>query len=120
MTAKVNSNTTAAKTTSFVADDTTAEIVDGALEITADNAVADNTATNAVKATVTDSNGNPVPGQTVDFSSTVTGVNFTVSGVTDASGVATASLTSSVAGTVPVKAEVNGSSQTVNTTFKAG
>ncbi|MEN3752115.1 hypothetical protein ABC733_03570 [Mangrovibacter sp. SLW1] len=34
VTAKVNSNTTAAKTTSFVADDTTAEIVDGALEIT--------------------------------------------------------------------------------------
>ncbi|MEN3752116.1 Ig-like domain-containing protein [Mangrovibacter sp. SLW1] len=116
VTAEVNGSSQTVNTT-FVADDSTAEIVSGALEITTDNAVADNTSTNAVKATVTDSNSNPVPGQTVDFSSTVTGVNFTVSGVTDASGVVTATLTSSVAGTVPVTAEVNGSSQTVNTTF---
>ncbi|WP_193764615.1 Ig-like domain-containing protein, partial [Hafnia paralvei] len=60
VTATINGNSQTVDTT-FVADDGTATIISGNLTVTADNAKANGTATNAVQAKVTDANGNVVP-----------------------------------------------------------
>ncbi|HGY4723581.1 TPA: beta strand repeat-containing protein, partial [Citrobacter amalonaticus] len=111
--------TALARAVSLAADAGTAQIASGALTVTVDRAVADDQAKNSVRAVVTDANGNPVSGVHVTFS-TVSPAHITVSsGVTDSLGVATASLASTVSGSTPVTATVNGSSQTVNVTFVA-
>ncbi|WP_170123777.1 Ig-like domain-containing protein [Mangrovibacter plantisponsor] len=115
VTASINSSSQNV-TTTFKADDTTAEIIDGALVVTDDNAVADGSATNAVKATVTDASGNPVPGMTVTFSAG-NGATIPPSADTDASGVATVTLTNTTSGATVVTASINSSSQDVTTTF---
>lgn len=81
------------------------------LSVVTTNAIANGTAVNSVKAVVKDANGNPVPNQTVEFfitdgTGTITG-SSTVT--TDANGEAVIQLTSTVAGNVSIRAEVNGS-----------
>ncbi|EEF4509068.1 hypothetical protein FWL67_19200 [Salmonella enterica] len=103
-------------------DSSTAQIAASDLTVTTDNAVADDSATNQVRAVVTDAAGRPVSGVAVSFT-TVTPAHITVStGVTDIHGVATASLASPQAGPVAVTAKINstGSEQTVNVNFTAG
>ncbi|WP_412774884.1 Ig-like domain-containing protein, partial [Yersinia pekkanenii] len=91
VTATVNGSSQRVDTT-FVADDTTAEITAGNLTVTTDNAIADGTATNAVQATVTDANGNPVSGQAVSFSAD-NGATIAASGTTGADGTVSETLT---------------------------
>jgi len=105
-------------TVSFEADGNTAHIADGALVMANDGAVANGTATNRVQATVTDAGGNPVADATVSFSASNSAL-IAASTTTDASGKATATLTSKVAGKSVIVATVNGSSQQVDASFVA-
>ncbi|WP_196796398.1 Ig-like domain-containing protein, partial [Yersinia massiliensis] len=110
VTATVGTNTTTAKTSNFIADETTAEIGSTDFTVTS-GAVANNTATNAVSATVKDGNGNLVPNVSVMFEvtggATFVGTTQTTNSVmTDGSGLATALLVSRVAGDHAVTATV--------------
>ncbi|MBG0639189.1 Ig-like domain-containing protein [Enterobacter asburiae] len=118
VTAKVNGNSQSVDTT-FVADSSTATISSGNLTVTTDNAKADGTATDAVKAIVTDANGNLVSGVAVTFTATNGATITTASATTDADGIATTTLTNTKSGVSKVTATVNGASQTVDTTFVA-
>ncbi|WP_155410623.1 Ig-like domain-containing protein, partial [Yersinia frederiksenii] len=108
VTATVGTHTTAAKNSIFIADETTAVIA--ATDFTvASGAVADNSATNALSATVKDSHGNAVPNVSVTFAVTggatfAGGTQTSLAVITDNNGVATASLVSLVAGDHPVTA----------------
>ncbi|WP_412774883.1 Ig-like domain-containing protein, partial [Yersinia pekkanenii] len=120
MTATLSNSASQRVDTTFVADETTAEITAGNLTVTTDNAIANGTATNAVQATVTDANGNPVSGQAVSFSADNGAEVSTVIGTTGADGIATATLTNTVAGISAVTATLsNSASQRVDTTFVA-
>ncbi|MCO5784675.1 Ig-like domain-containing protein, partial [Citrobacter meridianamericanus] len=114
--------TPATQTLVLTGDSTTAQIIDSALTVTQDNAVADDSATNQVQARVTDDAGRPVAGVSVSFSTVAPSHITTSSGVTDINGFATASLASPQSGPVAVTAKVTatGSQQSVNVTFKAG
>ncbi|WP_282813783.1 beta strand repeat-containing protein, partial [Hafnia alvei] len=101
------------------ADKTTAQITDNNLVIAPDGAAADGKATNGVKATVTDKQGNPVSGMTVTFSVNNGATLTTVNGVSDANGVATATVISTKVGRYTVTASVNGQATTKETTFVA-
>lgn len=98
----------------------TAEITSTNLTVTRDGAVANGTATNEVQALVTDANGYPVSGQTVTFAANNSGTVTTVIGLTGADGLATATVSNTVAGATTVTASLNGNSQIVSTTFVAG
>ncbi|MHA3383139.1 Ig-like domain-containing protein, partial [Yersinia pseudotuberculosis] len=70
---------------------------------------------------VTDSGGNPVTGATVVFSSTNTTAQVTtVIGITGADGIATATLTNTVAGTSNVVATIGSITNNIDTAFVAG
>ncbi|CNI94667.1 invasin [Yersinia frederiksenii] len=110
VTATVGANIPVTKNSAFIADETTAEITETDFSV-ASGAVANNSATNALSATVKDGNGNVVPN--VDVTFTVTGgatfdgasqTSLTVN--TDSSGVATAGLVSRIAGGNAVTATV--------------
>ncbi|WP_186369565.1 Ig-like domain-containing protein, partial [Yersinia alsatica] len=108
----------------FIADETTAEITETDFSV-ASGAVANNTSTNALSATVKDGNGNVVPNVSVTFvvtgGATFAGGTLTsLTATTNNDGVATAELVSLVAGDHPVTAAV-GSNVTVpkNSTFIA-
>ncbi len=86
-----------------------------------DGAVADGANSNSVQAVVTDSGGNVVTGATVVFSSSnATAQITTVIGTTGADGIATATLTNTVAGTSNVVATVDTVNANIDTTFVAG
>lgn len=75
-----------------------------ALSVAQDNAVADGTSADAVTATLTDSNGRPVAGQTVTWT-VPEGVTLREkSSVSDASGKVTVHLTATVAGSAVIRA----------------
>ncbi|MFG6656629.1 beta strand repeat-containing protein, partial [Scandinavium sp. M-37] len=105
-------------TVSFEADGNTARIADGALVMVDNDALANGSDTNTVRATVTDAAGNPVSGISVSFSATHS-ATITASGVTDANGEVTATLMSTTAGTSTITATVNGVSQHVDARFVA-
>jgi adhesin/invasin len=102
----------------FEADAASATLTEGSLTVVTDNAPADGSAVNRVKATVTDSFGNPVSGQTVTFAA---GSGAQISGAvqTDERGEATAELSSTLAGPVEVNAGINGVSRQVTVRFVA-
>ncbi|HCB1597835.1 TPA: Ig-like domain-containing protein [Citrobacter farmeri] len=102
----------------FVADTGTAQIADGALERVINDALANNIATNSVKATVTDAQGNLLAGQVVNFSAD-NGATIAASGTTGSDGTVTMTLTSTVAGDATVTASINNSSRSVSVTFTA-
>ncbi|QXH74834.1 Ig-like domain-containing protein [Pseudomonas atacamensis] len=104
--------------TNFTADISSATITAGNLTVLEDYAVANGVAFNKVQVLVTDANGNPVPNHAVTFSATNNAL-VTSAGSTDAAGVLIATLTNTTVGLSEVKASVNGSNQTVNTTFTA-
>ncbi|KDE35715.1 hypothetical protein AW40_15695 [Kosakonia radicincitans UMEnt01/12] len=88
------------------------------LIVTRDNALADGAAANAVKAKVTDGNGNPLAGQTVNFSASNGAKIVTRSGTTDADGVVETTLTSTLPGSAIVTASLaSGAATSVKTTF---
>ncbi|EOY5724080.1 invasin domain 3-containing protein [Enterobacter cloacae] len=90
-----------------------------ALEVVTNNATADGTATNSVKATVRDVNDNLLPGITVNFSAG-NGAVITGTGVTGEDGTVTVTLTSTTSGAGLVTAAANGSNVSVTATFVPG
>ncbi|PHZ35684.1 hypothetical protein CS536_12040 [Yersinia kristensenii] len=115
--ATVNGNSQSVDVT-FIADSGTATLLSGALTITRDNAIANGTAQNEVKAVVTDATGNVVPNQLVTFSANNHALMAT-SGTTNGDGVVILPLTNTTAGVTQVTATVNGNSQSVDVTFIA-
>ncbi|TYT28074.1 hypothetical protein FZO59_22155, partial [Lelliottia nimipressuralis] len=113
-----NGNVTS-KNTTFIADETTAEITDANLTVDPDNSPANGTAKNGVTATVTDATGNVVQGVAVSFTVAAGASITTLTGTTGADGIATAEVTSTTAGTYLVTATVNGNATSRNTTFVA-
>ncbi|MGL4724687.1 MAG: Ig-like domain-containing protein [Scandinavium sp.] len=107
------------KPTTFIADTATATLIDGALTVTKDGAIADGEDHNGVLAKVTDANGNTVSGVVVTFSADNGGTLAQRSVTTNASGIAVASITSTTAGTSNVQASINGVSRSVATRFIA-
>ncbi|MBG6245486.1 hypothetical protein CS369_13145 [Candidatus Symbiopectobacterium sp. 'North America'] len=97
----------------------TASITKANLTTTTNNALANGIESNAVQVLVTDASGNAVAGQSVDFTADNGATLTTVIGTTGADGIATATLTSTRAGTSVVTATVNGKDQMVNTLFIA-
>ena len=117
VTASINGSSRSVNVT-FTADASTAQIADGALERVINDALANNIATNSVKATVTDAQGNLLAGQVVNFSAD-NGATIAASGTTGADGTVTMTLTSTVAGDATVTASINNSSRSVSVTFTA-
>ena len=117
VTASINGSSESVRVT-FTADAGSAQIADGALERVINDAIANGSATNSVKATVTDAQGNPLSGQIVNFSAD-NGATIAASGTTGSDGSVTMTLTSLVAGDATVTASINGSSRSVNVTFTA-
>ncbi|WP_320407095.1 YrIlm family inverse autotransporter adhesin [Yersinia proxima] len=103
--------------TTFMPDDSTAQITAANLTVVRNNAIADGTETNEVKAIVTDTGNNLLSGHTVSFSADNGGMVTTVIGTTGTDGIATATITNMTAGTTSVKATVNGMSQTKGVNF---
>lgn len=100
----------------FVADAPSTGVPTTFLAIVTDNAAANGSATNSVRAHITDAYGNPVANQTVTFS-IISGTGAFVGSATvttNANGDAVISLTSTVANTVTINASVNGSDITNN------
>ncbi len=100
----------------FIPDSGTATIVDGALTVLTDNALANGSVSNRVKVVVTDARGNPIPNLAVSFVAS-NGANIAANGTTGADGSITQSLTNTTAGVTRVTASVNGVSRAVDVTF---
>ncbi|WP_370555725.1 inverse autotransporter beta domain-containing protein [Edwardsiella tarda] len=116
--ATLSNHSQASVTTTFVADDSRATILNGNLIVTQDNAKADGNAQNAVRARVTDANGNPLPNQTVQFSADNGATLSTQQAASDADGYVTVTLTSLTAGPSHVSATLSNNNQaSVITTF---
>ena len=94
-----------------------AQITAANLNATKNNAIANGSDYNEVRAKVTDAAGNPVAGQTVTFTAANGATVTTVTGTTGADGFAVATLTNLRAGTSVVTATLNGVSRSVNTNF---
>ncbi|XEH48794.1 Ig-like domain-containing protein [Edwardsiella tarda] len=118
--ATLSNHSQASVTTTFVADDSHSSILNGNLTVTQDNAKADGNAQNAVRARVTDANGNPLANQTVQFSADNGATLSTQQATSDADGYVTVTLTSLTAGPSHVSATLSNHSQaSVTTTFVA-
>ncbi len=105
--------------TTFIADVTTAHIAESDLMVIVDNAVANNSEKNEVRARVTDAKGNVLSGQTVIFTSGNGAAITTVNGISDGDGLTKATLTHTLAGTSVVTARVGNQVQSKDTTFIA-
>jgi adhesin/invasin len=112
LTAALSNGSTATVTVNFI---TAAQIEADSLTVTANNAVADDSATNAVQLRVVNGNGVPVAGQTVTFTAT-NGATVTASATTGADGLAKATLTSTTAGNSAVTATLTSTGGTSTTT----
>jgi len=85
-------------TVAFVADVSTInDTLSTAVASPSANVVADGATTSTVTVTVLDARGNPVPGQTVSLTTTGTGNTLVQPGITNAAGMATGTLASTVA-----------------------
>ncbi|HDP6961228.1 TPA: Ig-like domain-containing protein, partial [Escherichia coli] len=113
VTASIN-NSSQSQNVTFVADVRTAKIAD--LVVSQDNAVADGSTANTLRARVTDAFGNTLAGQTV---SVMAGNGATVAPavITEPDGTAEISVTSQTAGVSAVTASINNSSQSRDVTF---
>ncbi|HCB9558216.1 TPA: Ig-like domain-containing protein [Escherichia coli] len=115
VTASIN-NSTLSRNVMFIADVRTAKIA--SLEVMQDNAAADGSMANTLRARVTDAFGNTLAGQTV---SVLAGNGATVASTvtTKPDGMVEISVTSQTAGTSTVTASINSSSQSRDVTFIA-
>ncbi|ENN6648717.1 Ig-like domain-containing protein [Escherichia coli] len=116
VTASINSSSQSRDVT-FIADVRTAKIAE--LEVIRDNAVADGSTANTLRARVTDAFGNALAGQTV---SVTAGNSATVAPTvtTQPDGTVEIIVTSQTADTSTVTASINNSSQSQNVTFVPG
>ncbi|HAW1556495.1 TPA: hypothetical protein JLM83_002707 [Escherichia coli] len=115
VTATINSSSQSQNVT-FVADVSTAKIVD--LVVIQDNSVADGAMANTLQVKVTDAFGNALGGQTVSVTAG-NGATVTPTVTTQPDGTVEISVTSQTAGTTAVTASINSSSQSRNVTFIA-
>ncbi|MEH3840507.1 invasin domain 3-containing protein [Hafnia alvei] len=116
VTALVNGKSSTADIT-FIPDSSTAGIASGAFTVTSNDAVANGSATNAVQVIVTDANGNPVPNAAVNFSAPGDVKVLTATTITNESGIATSTMSSTKSGSYEVTAQVNGKSSKADVTF---
>lgn len=121
ITASFNQKAATLKAT-FIADISTATLEAGTLAITKNNAVADPVSdSNMAQVRIVDANKNPIQGAMVNFSGDPLLTLSSAAVATDANGIAKVKITSTKAGMpLPFKAELNGISATLNTTFVAG
>ncbi|WP_162940831.1 Ig-like domain-containing protein [Rahnella bruchi] len=115
VTASINGSSQSV-TMSFSYDAETATV--STLSVMDNNALANGAATNSVKAIVLDAQGNAVPDVAVAFSAD-NGAKITVTGISNTQGEAVATLTSLVAGSTVVNAQVNGHSESATVIFTA-
>ncbi|MGP3590474.1 Ig-like domain-containing protein, partial [Vagococcus sp. WN89Y] len=115
VTATINGSSQS-QTLTFVANAGTARIISGDLAVVSNNALANGSAANSVKATVRDEHGNILPGQKVSFTADNSAI-IAASGTTGSDGSVTLKLTSKKAGQSKVTATINGSSQTIAVIF---
>ncbi|EJR2406977.1 Ig-like domain-containing protein [Escherichia coli] len=115
VTATINSSSQSRNVT-FIADVSTAQIA--SLEVTQDNAVADGSTANTLRARVTDAFGNTLAGQTVSVLAD-NGATVALTETTKPDGTAEISVTSQTAGVSAVTVSINNSSQSRNVTFIA-
>ncbi|MCK2269102.1 inverse autotransporter adhesin EaeX/Air [Escherichia coli] len=115
VTASINSSTLSRNVT-FVADVRTAKIAD--LVVSQDNAVADGSTANTLRARVTDAFGNALAGQTVSVMAD-NGATVAPTVITEPDGTAEISVTSQTAGTSAVTASINNSSLSQSVKFIA-
>lgn len=105
----------------FIADASTAQIIAGDMFIIVNDQVANGQAVNAVQARVTDSYGNPIKDQTVEFVLSNNGTIQYELDVTSVEGGVMVTFTNTLAGITNVTATVvsSGSSRNIDTTFIA-
>ncbi len=115
VTASINSSSQS-RNVMFIADVRTAQIAD--LEVMQDNAVADGSTANTLRARVTDAFGNALAGQTVSVTAG-NGATTAPTMTTKPDGTVEISVTSQTAGISTVTASINNSSQSRNVTFIA-
>lgn len=105
--------------TDFISDESTATIIDGNMDVTT-GAKADGKVTNSVQVIVTDAQGNLVPDMAVKLSANHAAVKFAnATPETDVNGVASTTLTSTVADKFTITATVRNVSQDKETVFVA-
>ncbi|MFU2314654.1 Ig-like domain-containing protein [Rahnella sp. PCH160] len=113
VTASANSATATSPSLSFIADMATAQIATLTADKTAGIVAGIDSV--ALQATVQDASHHPLAGVTINWSSdNASGIFTPVSGVTDANGVATATLTSTLAQTTVIKASTTNSEKTLS------
>ncbi|HGC2476062.1 TPA: inverse autotransporter adhesin IatC [Escherichia coli] len=115
VTATINSSSQSRNVT-FIADVRTAQIA--SLEVTQDNAVADGSTANTLRARVTDAFGNTLAGQTVSVLAD-NGATTAPTVTTQPDGTVEISVTSQTAGVSSVTASINNSTLSRNVTFVA-
>ncbi|WP_250387892.1 Ig-like domain-containing protein, partial [Escherichia coli] len=115
VTASIN-NSSQSQNVTFVADVRTAKIAD--LVVSQDNAVADGSTANTLRARVTDAFGNTLAGQTVSVMAD-NGAAVASTMTTKPDGTVEISVTSQTAGISVVTASINNSSQSRDVTFIA-
>ncbi|MFK5828572.1 inverse autotransporter adhesin IatC [Escherichia coli] len=115
VTATINSSSQSRNVT-FIADVSTAQIA--SLEVTQDNAVADGSTANTLRARVTDAFGNTLAGQTVSVLAD-NGATTAPTVTTQPDGTVEIIVTSQTAGVSAVTATINSSTQSQNVTFVA-
>ncbi|WP_286333084.1 inverse autotransporter adhesin IatC [Escherichia sp. HH091_1A] len=116
VTATIN-NSTLSQNVTFIADVSTAKIVD--LVVIKDGSVADGSTANTLRVKVTDAFGNALAGQTVSVSAD-NGAAVAATVITGPDGAAIITVTSQTAGASAVTASINGSSQSQSITFVPG
>lgn len=106
-----------------ISDAASAAVRDGDLKLTADNAVANASASNTVQARVTDATGNPVAGMAVTFTlsgSAQVAPGSSLTALSDQNGYVNVQFISTVAESVAVTAtSANGANASLNATFIA-
>ncbi|WP_137564936.1 Ig-like domain-containing protein, partial [Escherichia coli] len=115
VTATINSSSQSRNVT-FIADVSTAQIA--SLEVTQDNAVADGSTANTLRARVTDAFGNTLAGQTVSVLAD-NGATTAPTVTTQPDGTVEIIVTSQTAGVSSVTASINNSTLSRNVTFVA-
>ena len=116
VTATIN-NSTLSQNVTFIADVSTAKIVD--LVVIKDGSVADGSTANTLRVKVTDAFGNALAGQTVSVSAD-NGAAVAATVITGPDGAAIITVTSQTAGASAVTASINSSSLSQNVTFVPG
>ncbi|WP_392562885.1 Ig-like domain-containing protein [Orbus sturtevantii] len=103
----------------FVADNSTAKLVEGSMAVAQNNQPANGQDADIVTVTVIDAKGNTIPNYSVSFSATDSKIKFDKTAITNDKGIATVNVTSNTAGSFDISAIIGESRQTVSAIFVA-